>query len=73
MKTGHRPQPHGDPMREHVPDDSEGLVADAPDADRHERGEPEPEPHESKPSRPHGDPMRADTRNDKRSPDSRVN
>ena len=70
MKPGHPPQPHGDPLREHVPE-SEGLVADAPDDDRHERGEPESEPQESEPPRPHGDPMRADTRSDRRSPDSR--
>ena len=73
MKRSHPPQPHGDPLREHVPEEADGLGADAADVDRHERGEPEPEPQESQPSRPHGDPMRADTRNDERLPDSRVN
>ena len=73
MKKSHLPQPHGDPLREHVHDESHGLEADAADVDRHERGEPEPESQESEPSRPHGDPMRAHTRTDERLPDSRVN
>jgi hypothetical protein len=72
MEKSQPPRPHGDPLREQLPAEASELAADAQEADRHESGEPEPEPQEAPPSRPHGDPMRADTRSDERLPDSRV-